>query len=116
MKHKQLYGREPKKKHPPKSEKISFRRPDTADFVFLIGTVFILLFLYRMISPPTADTDLSLQDPSTAVAVMSTNVTQDGEEREMLREVTGEPFGYMTGEWNLWEYIGDVMASLLTGG
>lgn len=44
-------------------------------------------------------------------------------EREMLAVQTGEentagtgaePFGYLDGTWNLWEYIGDLMWSLLS--
>lgn len=27
---------------------------------------------------------------------------------------SAEPFGYLNGEWNIWEYIGDYFASLIT--
>lgn len=29
------------------------------------------------------------------------------------KEAIAEPFGYFMGEWNLWEFIGDSIASLL---
>lgn len=29
--------------------------------------------------------------------------------------VSAEPFGYFMGEWNLWEFIGDSIAALLSG-
>ncbi|MBQ8641512.1 MAG: hypothetical protein IJ480_04780 [Clostridia bacterium] len=56
--------------------------------------------------------------PEEAVAVMSTAVS----DRETLAEggqnktsdTAAEPFGYLDGEWNLWEYIGDLMWSLLS--
>ena len=115
MKQHQIYGRVPKNKCLPDKEKYHLRHPDTADFVFLIGTVFILLFLYRMTANPAADTDRSAFSQQAVTAVMSMNVSKNAEEGDRIREVTGEPFGYMSGEWNLWEYIGDVMASLLTG-
>ncbi len=28
---------------------------------------------------------------------------------------SAEPFGYFMGEWNLWEFIGDSIAALLSG-
>lgn len=36
--------------------------------------------------------------------------------RKNIRDTAAEPFGYMNGRWNLWEYLGDVMAELLMGG
>ncbi|MBR4961516.1 MAG: hypothetical protein IKY52_11520 [Clostridia bacterium] len=54
------------------------------------------------------------------VAVMSTAVQErESLERPMRNEnntadVVTEPFGYLDGEWNLWEYIGDLMWSLLS--
>ncbi len=36
--------------------------------------------------------------------------------RKSIRDTAAEPFGYMNGKWNLWEYLGDVMADLLLGG
>lgn len=54
------------------------------------------------------------------VAVMSTAVQEkeslerpEREENNTADTVT-EPFGYLDGEWNLWEYIGDLMWSLLS--
>ncbi len=31
------------------------------------------------------------------------------------RLTSAEPFGYFMGEWNLWEFIGDSIAALLSG-
>lgn len=28
-------------------------------------------------------------------------------------DTSAEPFGYLNGEWNLWEYIGDTVSSLI---
>jgi len=60
--------------------------------------------------------------PAEAVAVFSTAVT--GEQEEVRAPVAGEageaagtgsePFGYLDGEWNVWEYIGDLVWSLLS--
>ena len=50
------------------------------------------------------------------VAVMSTAVDTDREKAEIPEPTSGDPFGYMGGEWNFWEYLGDLMASLLAGG
>lgn len=119
MKNTQIYGRacrtgqNREKKQPYNLH----RKWDTADLVFILGTVMVVLFLYRMTGGLSTDAHTPGTDHEpAAVAVMSSNVSESGEEREILREVTGEPFGYMTGEWNLWEYIGDLMASLLMGG
>ncbi len=35
--------------------------------------------------------------------------------RKNVRSASGEAEGYLNGQWNLWEYIGDVMADLLVG-
>lgn len=60
-----------------------------------------------------------------AVPVMSQSTEEtlpaDGENmkeflRKSIRDTSAEPFGYMNGRWNLWEYLGDVMAELLMGG
>ncbi|MBQ7922446.1 MAG: hypothetical protein IJ325_07710 [Clostridia bacterium] len=115
MKDIQIYGRPPKKHR--NEDKKQPRRYDTADLIFLLGTLMAVLFLYRMTGGISSDAELlKTEQEQIAVAVMSTNAAESGGEREILREVTGEPFGYMTGEWNLWEYIGDLMASLLMGG
>ncbi len=116
MKQTQQYGRTMRKISGTPSPRSARRSWDTADAVFVLGTLFVLLFLYRMTGGLSTDADRIMAGENVAVAVMSTGVAESGEEKEMLREVTGEPFGYMSGEWNLWEYIGDVMASLLTGG
>ena len=75
-------------------------------------------FFLLMTIPPEKQPSAAEGVPEGAVAVMSTAVG----EREMVvppeenrGEAAGaEPFGYMDGEWNLWEYIGDLMWSLLS--
>lgn len=32
---------------------------------------------------------------------------------DSVESTVGEPFGYFSGEWNLWEYIGDSIAYLI---
>lgn len=77
-------------------------------------------FFLLMTVPQENETYTAGGVPEGAVAVMSTAV----HDRETLAmpETAGEdsagtgaePFGYMDGEWNLWEYIGDLMWSLLS--
>jgi len=45
----------------------------------------------------------------------SSDLTVREKLRENIRSASGEAFGYMDGKWNLWEYLGDVMADLLIG-
>ena len=86
--------------------------------VLALGGAMITGFFLLMTVPGEKETTPAGGIPEGAVAVMSTAVT----EREMLtlpeekrEEAAGtEPFGYMDGEWNLWEYIGDLMWSLLS--
>ena len=86
--------------------------------VLALGGAIIAGFFLLMTVPGEHDTNPADGIPEGAVAVMSTAVG----EREMVvppeenrGEAAGaEPFGYMDGEWNLWEYIGDLMWSLLS--
>ena len=62
-----------------------------------------------------------------AVPVMSTGVEETSETEEYnpeeireilrknVRDASGEALGYMGGKWNLWEYLGDIMAEMLIG-
>ena len=47
--------------------------------------------------------------PSDAVSVMALSRPEYGVPTE------GEPAGFLDGEWNLWEYLSDVLSSLLGG-
>ena len=84
--------------------------------VLALGGAMIAGFFLLMTVPEETTATGSI--PEGAVAVMSTAVY----EKEVLtapaetgNEAAGaEPFGYMDGEWNLWEYIGDLMWSLLS--
>ena len=75
-------------------------------------------FFLLMAVPQEQETAITSRGPEGAVAVMSSAVC----EREAVvlpwethEEAAGaEPFGYMDGEWNLWEYIGDLMWALLS--
>ena len=62
----------------------------------VIGTVFCVLTLI-----------LSCRDITMTVPVST--------ESEMINDgdnVTADPFGYLNGKWNLWEYIGDSVSSM----
>lgn len=86
--------------------------------VLALGGAMIAGFFLLMTVPGEKEVSGTAGIPEGAVAVMSTAVA----ERESLavpeetrEEAAGaEPFGYMNGEWNLWEYIGDLMWSLLS--
>ena len=102
--------------HSPETQYAASRQ--AAGRVLALGGAMIAGFFLLMTVPGEKETTPADGIPEGAVAVMSTTVT----EREMLTlpeenrgETAGaEPFGYMDGEWNLWEYIGDLMWSLLS--
>ncbi len=102
--------------HDPETQYTASRQ--AAGRVLALGGAMIAGFFLLMTVPGEHDTNPADGIPEGAVAVMSTAVT----EREMLTvpaekhgEAAGaEPFGYMDGEWNLWEYIGDLVWSLLS--
>ncbi len=97
-----------------------------ADLALLCGVITAAVFFLASLSPVRQSTGSPGTASDHAVPVMSGAVTEapDAQDftdvRELLREnvrhASGEPFGYMNGSWNLWEYLGDVMASLLAGG
>ena len=86
--------------------------------ILALGGAMIAGFFLLMTVPQSRETADTGGVPEGAVAVMSTAVA--GQERVTLPENSreeaagAEPFGYMDGEWNLWEYIGDLMWSLLS--
>ncbi len=103
------YGRPKTTKKPEKNT--TYR---AAGLVLGLGCVMVTAFFLHTILPQKTETSL----PADAIAVMSTAVTDEPRETVTTpaeRYHTGaEPFGYMDGEWNLWEYIGDLMVSLLS--
>ena len=59
--------------------------------------------------------------PAEGIAAVMGTAVQERESLEWPERDGGstadtgtEPFGYLDGEWNLWEYIGDLMWSLLS--
>lgn len=68
----------------------------------LVG--FFLLTLWQ------ADTLDTTADPVDAVAVMA---IQDVVQRPEETATVAEPFGYYEGQWNFWEYLGDLFISFL---
>lgn len=86
--------------------------------VLALGGAMIAGFFLLMTVPQ--EETVQNRIPEGAAAVMSTAVTEREElaipaETNTPSAGTGaEPFGYMDGEWNLWEYIGDLMWSLLS--
>ena len=113
--YKQIYGRE--KTVPIAKKQIILKKRqglDTANLIFLLGIVMVVLFLYRISGGFTTDEKILTDQPKDGV--VSVMAVTETEERELLQEVTVDPRGYLDGEWNLWEYIGDLMASLLIGG
>ena len=85
--------------------------------VLALGGAMMIGFFLLMTVPQEQET-VPEGIPEGAVAAMSMAVTE--KEAVILpsqshEEAAGaEPFGYMDGEWNLWEYIGDLMWSLLS--
>ena len=109
-----------------KRQKESSKNPSVtsaADLALLCGVITAAVFFLGSLSPTVEDT---VHAPLTAIPVMSgaVEVSSSADDvpeirerlRENIRNASGEPFGYMNGRWNLWEYLGDVMASLLLGG
>ena len=43
------------------------------------------------------------------ITVSNTTETNDGDQ-----VISSEPYGYFSGKWNLWEYIGDFVSTLIT--
>lgn len=101
----------------------------TANITLLCGVLTAGIFFLGSLTEASLSGDAqrvaSVCD-SAAVPVMSFVTESSGEEnggdavreflRKSIRDTSAEPFGYMNGRWNLWEYLGDVMADLLIGG
>lgn len=103
----------------------------SADLALAFGVMVAAVFFVSSLTEGSLTGDAMRVESvlnNTAVPVMSTGMQEmqeireaeeTGKIREILREnvkdASGEAFGYMGGKWNLWEYIGDVMADLLIG-
>ncbi len=103
-----------------------------ANLTLFCGTLTAAVFFIGSLSGTSLSGDARrVESALDAVTVMSTGVDEAPENnapplssadkvrerlRETVRDASGEPFGYMDGRWNLWEYLGDVMATLLVGG
>lgn len=102
--------------HPGETQHTAARQ--AAGRVLALGGAMIAGFFLLMTAPQEQEITSTDGIPEGAVAVMSTAV--NGQEMVTLSENSreeaagAEPFGYMDGEWNLWEYIGDLMWSLLS--
>ena len=87
--------------------------------ILALGCALLAGFLVSVTIPRQTEDAMENGIPSQGVAaVMSTavgereNLTRPNETEEKT-DAGAEPFGYLDGEWNLWEYIGDLMWSLL---
>ena len=97
-----------------------------ADRVLALGCALLAAFLIVMTVPwRTVRADSAFPEgymPTEGVTAVMNTVTEIREDLTRPENVepydvsdTGaEPFGYLNGTWNLWEYIGDVMWSLLS--
>ncbi len=100
----------------------------SAEFALVCGVITMGVFFFGTLTGGVPSAEGKNFSPSDAVPVM-TEITEEivGQEktvRETLRKTVrdaavlngepfGEPFGYVDGKWNLWEYLGDMMAALL---
>lgn len=105
------------------AEKIKKESPSrSADLTLAFGIMVAAVFFIGSLTESSLTGDARRVEAvlnDNAVPVMSTSVEDTEEIREILREnvrnASGEAFGYMGGKWNLWEYLGDIMAEMLIG-
>lgn len=112
------YGRPPEEKSTPgKTE--NHDAHTAAGRILALGCAVLAGFLVNATIPrPPEEKPAEYLPGSCTAAVMSTAV---GEREDLTRpapaeekaDTGAEPFGYLDGEWNLWEYIGDLMWSLI---
>lgn len=81
--------------------------PNTAPWLVLaLGTALLAGFFFAAVLPPDKAA------PTTVDAVPVMQLVR--EEVSVVEEpVLVEPFGTFQGQWNLWEYIGDLLWSFL---
>jgi hypothetical protein len=115
-----------REKHPPKNSS------NAANHVLLCGMIAVGIFFFVTLTGGSLSDDAERVESAfrgDSLPVMSTaygeTLSADGTDtddtvrefiRKNIRDASAEPFGYMNGRWNLWEYLGDVMAELLMGG
>ncbi len=106
------YGR-PKSQHDSTTDKTTGR---SASLVLTLGCAMLCGFFLHTLVPDHNPQQTAV--PEGYTAVMTTVPLEETIPEQVTtpdREDTGaEPFGYLDGEWNLWEYIGDLMVSLLS--
>ncbi len=117
-----------RKRAVPKQQKTADR---SADLALICGVITVGVFFFGSLTGGSLTEDGKRAEAALdrdAVPVMSTVTEADGEGdaaetdsvkefiRKSIRDTSAEPFGYMDGRWNFWEYLGDVMADLLMGG
>ena len=116
------YGRPRTKEIPPVVLPEPCMVRQAANRVLALGCAVIAGFLAVMCIPQSiGETEIRENRQEGVAAVMSTAVTEreiltsaGTQTRENTADTGAEPFGYLDGEWNLWEYIGDLMWSLLS--
>lgn len=96
----------------------------SADLALICGVITVGVFFFGSLTGGSLTEDGKRAEAALSVPVMSYITESDGAEagsvkefiRKSIRDTSAEPFGYMDGRWNFWEYLGDVMADLLMGG
>lgn len=99
-------------------------RDRSADLALTCGLITVGVFFFGSLTGGSLTEDGKRAEDALSVPVMSPVTEFDGAEtesvkefiRKSIRDTSAEPFGYMDGRWNFWEYLGDVMADLLMGG
>ena len=96
----------------------------SAEIALVCGVITMGVFFFGTLTGSVPSTAWNNHSPSDTVPVMSEITEEFTEQEESARETlrkavrdaavtSGEPFGYVNGKWNLWEYLGDMMAALL---
>lgn len=97
-----------------------------ADRILALGCALVAVFLIAMTVPwQTFGANSAFPEghmPTEGITAVMSTVTEEREDLTRpgntelydVSDTGAEPFGYLNGTWNLWEYIGDVMWSLLS--
>ncbi len=76
------------------------RKSRSTDILMIFGTVVCTMTVVLMLNPSSKKKD----------AMYVADIFSENSE-----DTSGEPFGYFRGSWNLWEFIGDSVSSLIPG-
>ncbi len=114
------YGRPTRNENPSTAQKTPASQGSrSAGMVLVLGCAMLTGFFLHALAPEPQPQQSTV--PAGYTAVMSTTSMEAVTPEQVVaagkeeRYHTGaEPFGYMDGEWSLWEYIGDLMVSLLS--